>query len=116
MHKLLQEYKEIIADYEIETYEIEGNNIRLKLRVTFIDQSSLFMRDYIFEGERRKYSFHWQDSTGNLLIRWDNAPHWPEIDTHPHHKHIGAVDQVEPSEQTELREVLEEIVRKIKVR
>lgn len=114
MHELLEEYKGIIADYEILTYEAEGSNIRLKLNITFIDQSCLFVRDYIFEGERRKYSFHWQDPWGNLLIRWDNAPHWPQIDTYPHHKHLGAVDRVEPSEQTELKEVLEEIAQRIK--
>lgn len=71
------------------------------------------MRDYIFEGQRRKYSFHWQDSEENLLIRWDNAPHWPDVDTYPHHKRVSTANHVEPSEETELREVLEEIARRI---
>ncbi len=43
-----------------------------------------------------KYSFHWQDRDGNLLKRWDNASHHPEITTHPHHIHIGAEDAVFP--------------------
>ncbi len=36
-----------------------------------------------------KYSFQWQDVAGNLRFRWDNAPHHPEIETHPHHLHSG---------------------------
>lgn len=27
----------------------------------------------------KKYSFHWQDNTGNLKRRWDNAPHFPQF-------------------------------------
>lgn len=34
-----------------------------------------------------KYSFHWQDSAGHLICRWDNAPHHPEVPTFPHHLH-----------------------------
>ncbi len=36
-----------------------------------------------------KYSFQWQDDAGTLRFRWDNAPHHPEIETHPHHLHTG---------------------------
>jgi len=57
MHELLQQYHEIIAHYEILEYEVENSNIRLKLVVTLVDQSRLFAREYVFEGERRKYSF-----------------------------------------------------------
>lgn len=33
------------------------------------------------------YRHHWQDSSGRLIKRWDNAPHHPELDTFPHHLH-----------------------------
>ncbi len=36
-----------------------------------------------------KYSFQWQNATGELRFRWDNAAHHPEIETHPHHLHTG---------------------------
>ena len=26
---------------------------------------------------------------GQLIIRWDNAPHHKQIQTYPHHKHLG---------------------------
>ncbi len=41
-----------------------------------------------------KYSIHWQDADGNLLKRWDNAAHHPEISTYPHHVHEGAEEHV----------------------
>jgi hypothetical protein len=39
----------------------------------------------------------------------DNAPHHPEIATHPHHKHIGPKDRLAPADQPNLSQVLTEI-------
>ncbi|MFB6274065.1 MAG: DUF6516 family protein [Salinibacter sp.] len=114
MHKALQAHDDVIASYEVSAYEVEGSNRRLRLLVTFHDGSTLHVRDYVFAGERRKYAFHWQDSHGELRIRWDNAPHWPDIDTHPHHKHVGDPNRVEPAEELELEDVLEEIARRLR--
>jgi hypothetical protein len=41
-----------------------------------------------------KYSFQWQAADGNLVKRWDNAPHHPKIATHPHHLHDGGNENV----------------------
>ncbi|MCL4424159.1 MAG: DUF6516 family protein [Firmicutes bacterium] len=38
--------------------------------------------------------------------RWDNAPHWPEIETYPHHKHVNIERNVLASSETDLKEVL----------
>ena len=43
-----------------------------------------------------KYSFHWQTENKELIKRWDNAPHHPEIATYPHHVHDGSEDSVFP--------------------
>ncbi len=44
-----------------------------------------------------------------LIFRYDNAPHHPEVETHPHHKHIGAAEFVMPSRPPTLSSVLAEI-------
>jgi len=48
---------------------------------------------YVVEEKRHlvleKYSFHWQDKEGCLLIRMDNAPHFPGMPNAPHHVHKG---------------------------
>jgi hypothetical protein len=56
--------------------------------------------------ERLKYRF--QHRKGDTLaFRYDNAPHHREIDTFPHHVHIGG--KVLPSKEKNLIEVLREI-------
>lgn len=43
------------------------------------------------------------------VFRYDNAPHYPEIDTHPHHKHSGARDTLSSAEKPALSQFLKEI-------
>ncbi len=43
------------------------------------------------------------------VFRYDNAPHHPDIATHPHHKHIGVTDRLAPADQPSLSQVLAEI-------
>ena len=54
-----------------------------------------------------RYRYHFQSNT--LVLRYDNAPHHPEIVTHPHHKHIGPKDRLAPADQPSLSQVLAEI-------
>jgi hypothetical protein len=43
------------------------------------------------------YRYHFQDRKNRMVFRYDNTPHFPKLDTYPHHKHISgkviAVDQ-----------------------
>jgi hypothetical protein len=43
------------------------------------------------------------------IFRYDNAPHHPEIATHPHHKHIGPSDRLAPADQPSLSQLFAEI-------
>lgn len=43
------------------------------------------------------------------VFRYDNAPHYPEIITHPHHKHLGVTGQLVPTDQPSLGQVLAEV-------
>ena len=54
--------------------------------------------------EISKYNFHWQDAAGNLIRRWGNAPHHPELDNYPHHVHTK--DTVSTSSEIGIRTVL----------
>lgn len=49
---------------------------------------------------------------GQRVFRYDNAPHYPEILTYPHHKHIGPEDRLAPSDQPSLAQVLQEIAER----
>ncbi|MCC7438770.1 MAG: hypothetical protein IT211_09790 [Armatimonadetes bacterium] len=53
-----------------------------------------------------KYSFHLQDASGALIMRWDNAPHHPTVPSFPDHLHQGSEDNVLPNSPVTLRDIL----------
>ena len=59
----------------------------------------------------RRYSFHIFHK-GRMIVRWDNTPHYRELDGFPHHKHEGK--DVVDSEEMTLVTVLEELERIVK--
>jgi len=48
------------------------------------------------EFKRLKYRFHLQTSDATMIARWDNAPHHPEVETHPDHLHVGKKVKANP--------------------
>src|ERR1035437_7758596 len=105
------EYSDIITGFDVLEYNIDEGKLHYKIKISFTDNSLLFVKEYVSETER-KYSFHWQNATGELLIRWDNSPHHKEIITFPHHKHIGS--EIQSNKEPELNDVLAEIRNRIK--
>lgn len=77
----------------------QGDMGLLRYRLTLHDGGLLemFERFQVVGGgiQVAKYSFHWQDVAGQLIKRWDNAAHHPELSTHPHHVHDGAEANVQ---------------------
>lgn len=72
------------------------------------DGSELHVFEYVTSSMRKlDYSYHWQDKEQNLIMRWDNAPHHPEVATHPHHLHHDGT--VKPSQEPTLAEILKMI-------
>ena len=55
------------------------------------------------------YSYHWADAAGQLIRRWDNTPHFPDLRGAPHHVHDGASSTVAPGHPVSLSDVLDEI-------
>ncbi len=108
MLPVLERYKDIIRDYRITAFEQAGLSFRLRAQIYLIDNSELHVRDTVIGGQQRKYSYHWQDADGTLRIRWDNAPDW-DVETFPHHQHVGEERTVLPSFERTLEQVLARI-------
>ena len=53
-----------------------------------------------------RYSYYWLDAQNQLKIGWDNVPHHAQMVNFPHHKHIEQQDNVEPSHETSLEQVM----------
>jgi hypothetical protein len=93
-----------VSSYIVNDFRESTEAYYLNLEIHFTDDSILYVREFV-EVNRRKYSFHWQTNSGDLITRWDNAPHFPNISTFPHHKHTG-VSSVEISHDISLEDVL----------
>lgn len=86
---------------------------RLKLK----DGSIVELTERIIEERGKfnttKYRFHWQNKSGELIKRWDNAPHHPEINSFPDHLHDGAVDNVKSFRKCSALDILTGIINEI---
>ncbi len=108
--KLVEE-SGLVKKYLIQDFKQGRNFYYLRLKITLIDESELYIREYVSEAEYI-YSYHWQDKDGSLRIRWDNAPHHKDIKTFPHHKHTP---ELEESNEIGFEEVLKAIEERIKL-
>jgi hypothetical protein len=70
----------------------------IRADVYFIDNPLLHFRElWIWqEGHRLKkaYTYHYQRADGTMVFRYDKGPHFPNLASSPHHKHIGEKDVV----------------------
>ena len=87
---------------------IEKGYTRLTARL--VDDSQLHIFEYVDSDLTRiKYAYHYVDPAGCMVFRYDNEPHYPELATFPHHKHLSEigkpVESVEGSVETVLAEV-----------
>ena len=63
----------------------------LNARVVLIDNSVLYIKEYIdarYGIERMSYGYQYQDREGNLIFRYDNAKHRPDLG-YEAHKHLA---------------------------
>jgi hypothetical protein len=111
--KIIEKYGALIASWKIIEYDQDGPNLRHKVEFEFTDGSRLFVRQIVLKEFTFQYAYHWQDKEGHLRVRWDNAPHWPDTPTQPHHKHIMSGDKVfvEASRGGDLEDIFDEIAQ-----
>lgn len=112
---LLERYSAIVESWTVTHFDREGADFRFKAQVVFTDGSRLHIRQVVIDGCLLKYAYQWQTRDGVLIVRWDNAEHWPDVATFPHHKHVSSNGEVRvlPSKGAELDWVLEEISQSI---
>ena len=97
---------DFVSSFQVQDFRNSKDSLYIKLKIILIDKSELYTKEYISK-TKRIYSFHWQSNKGKLLIRWDNAPHFKNLKTYPHHKHIENNEKVCESYEISLSEILE---------
>ena len=106
MLQLFDAHAAIFKSWQVLTYEQQGDACMLVISACLQDDSQLELRDYLFADGTRKYGYHWMEPDGALRRRWDNAPHWPQIPTEPHHVHLPDRNVPEASTITNLEDLL----------
>ena len=104
----------IIKNFEFETEKRTENLGLIRSNVTFIDGSRLYIREFVeieISIDRGKYSYQYINQNGDLIFRYDNAPHHQKLNlpSFPHHKHERHEDRIVTSKAPFLEEVFQEI-------
>ncbi len=93
--KEIEAYLKMLNNVYIEHYleEIltpDRANLRIRIRwntgyLLVINQAMTIKEDRL---DFLDYRYHFQNESNNLVFRYDSAPHFPDLSTFPHHKHL----------------------------
>ena len=93
---------------------VRRNSVLLTASIRYRDGSRIRIRMIINTDsdypDWYSYSFHYMTVRGDTVFRYDNARHYPEMHTFPHHKHEGADERAIASHQPSVRRIRNEIV------
>jgi len=86
----------------------------LRARLVLVDGSQLEFSEYMQRSSTGEivvitYSYHWTDANHELIARWDNTPHFPDLPGFPDHIHDGVTGEVTPGQPMSIFTVLDEI-------
>ena len=111
---IINEFENIIEAKQMLTQRQDNRIMELRVRLTLINKTILEITEiFVFDLNKRKYSFQWMEENFDLKIRWDNAPHHRHISTFPHHKHILQEENVQESGEPTIEEILGIIQKEI---
>jgi len=108
IHRLEDAYIEL---YEVEVLTSERLNIRLRIRMCGgflleLNEAVIAEEKFIHQ---LGYRYHFQDANNNLVFRYDNTHHFPELKSFPNHKHLtdGVVEAEKPDIVSVIKEASE---------
>ncbi|MGM0400703.1 MAG: toxin-antitoxin system TumE family protein [Chloroflexota bacterium] len=91
--------------------ELDGEALRM---IIYLEDGTNLRVTEQWRGETlERYSYYWLSPSNALKIGWDNAPHHTQLESFPHHKHIGCQAHLAPSQETCLEEVMRGILAEI---
>ncbi len=98
-----------VERYSEEILTPERINLRIRLRFDNEHLVEISEAVIVSEGilDHLDYRYHCQDKTNRLIFRYDSTPHFPELASFPHHKHLPT--EVIESKRPRIAQVLEEV-------
>ncbi len=100
-------------------YHTNPKTAYIRGKALFIDSSSANIFQHIQLKEKNiiitNYRYNYMNSESKLIFRYDNAPHYKDLSTFPHHKHIptGVEEARMPDIKDLLTEISKHIIRKL---
>ena len=113
--RFLEAYPDVyVENYNATILSSERANLKLRLRFYFqyllsISEALVVVDDQITTID---YRYHFQDGQNNLVFRYDNTPHFPNLSSFPHHKHL--IDRVIACGQPNIAMVIQEAIAFLK--
>lgn len=104
----------LVENFQIVKERKTNNDGHLRVRLTLSGDYPMEFSEYVQRSQKGDitvvtYSYHCADVNGNLIVRWDNAPHFPDLPGFPHHIHIGATGTAKPGGPMNIFKVLNDI-------
>ena len=123
LHEILSDYLEKVAqailqcsDAYVERYVEEiltPERVNLRIRLRFDQGHLLEINEAVVVEDNSlvslDYRYHCQDENNRLIFRYDSTPHFPDLSSFPHHKHLP--DTVIPSDKPDIESLVEEAKR-----
>ena len=96
----LQRFRDTIASVEFLQHEAYKGLELFKCKIILTDGSNLRILEKYRDDNLVYYSYYWLTAGNELIIGWDCAPHHPQLESFPHHKHLaGQMNPVASSER-----------------
>jgi len=108
----------LVVAFHVRRARCTTTDAHLRVRASLADGSRLEFSEYVErtpEGRMQVevYSYHWENAEGQLILRWDNTPHFPNLPGFPHHVHDGDAGITRTGEPMDVFTVLDIIRQRI---
>ncbi len=108
----------LITEFHIRRERHTSIDAHLRVRASLADGSRLEFSEYVERMPNGQiqvivYSYHWEDADGDLILRWDNTPHFPELPGFPHHVHDSRTGDAHAGKPTDVFSVIDFIRRTV---
>jgi hypothetical protein len=80
--------------------------LRARLQAKYLLAVSEALRVIDGQVTQLDYRYHFQDENNQLIFRYDSTPHFPDLASFPHHKHLP--EEVIAADKPDLPQVLRE--------
>ena len=103
--KITIEINPLILNYSIKRERLSETAGFIQIQAKVIKEFYFSIFEYYKEDSGViAYRYHLMDKDKKLVVRWDNAPHYPELEPFPHHYHTK--EGVFSSNQPTIQQVL----------